>query len=176
MEAAKESEPSRILDAILPPSLEEDGREDSALSPESFKDALAWATATVKSRAALIFTPDHGEDCMNDPRPVGDGPTDVITGEPGGREPEQPCTTEKGSGIRTGEVGGEDVVVPGVSSEGDDVVAVGKGAEEEEDARGACVDGLQGLEIGERGEYGSDSGIGDEEGGDEQPILVEGVA
>ncbi|XP_010034838.2 uncharacterized protein LOC104424168 [Eucalyptus grandis] len=174
MEATKESEPSRILDAILPRHLEDDCLEDPALPPESFKDAFARAAATVKSRAASIFTPSHGEDCVNDPWPIGDGLTDVITGEPGGHEPEQPCTTEKGSGGGIGEVG-EDVVVPGVSGEGDKVV-VGKGAEE--DDRGACVDGLQGLDTGERGENGGGgSGDGDGEGGgDEVPTLVEGVA
>ncbi|XP_030464535.1 uncharacterized protein LOC115684000 [Syzygium oleosum] len=173
MEAAKESEPSRILDAILPPRLEVDGREGSALPPESFQDALARAAATVKSHAASIFTPDHRDDCMDDPWPVAEGPADVITGEPlGGHEPDQPCTTEKGSSGGRGQVGG-DVVVPGMSGEGDEVVVVGKGAEEDDD-RGACVDGLQGLEIGERGQNsGGDNG--DEEGGDEEPILVLGV-
>lgn len=173
MEAAKESEPSSILDAILPPLLEDDACEVSALPPESFKDVLARATATVKSRAASIFTPDHREDCVNNPWPVAEVPTDVVTGEPlGDREPNQPCTTEKGSGGGTGEVGA-DVAVPGVSGEGDEVV-VGKGAEE--DDRGACVDGLQGLEIDERGENGSaGDGVGDEEGRHKEPILVEGV-
>lgn len=149
MEAAKESEPSRILDAILPPHLEDEGREDPALPPESFKDALARAAAAVTSRTASIFTTDYGKDCVNDPWPVSEGPTDVITGEPlGGHEPDQPCTTEKGGGI--GEVGG-DVAVPDASGGGDEVV-VGKGAEE--DDRGTCVDGLQGLEIGgERPEW-----------------------
>ncbi|KAI3411554.1 uncharacterized protein J3R85_017854 [Psidium guajava] len=171
MEAAKESEPSRILDAILPPCLEDGGRDETA-PPESFKDALTRAAATVKSRAASILTTDHGEECVNDPWPVAEGPTDVISGEPlGGREPDQPCTTEKGSGQVRGEVSG-DVVVPEVSGERDEVV-VGKGSEE--DDRGTCGDGLQGLEIGDRGEKGGGGGVGGEEGSDEEPILVVGV-
>ncbi|XP_059640670.1 uncharacterized protein LOC132282875 [Cornus florida] len=164
-----------LLDKIRPPRLEDAGLEDCALPPDSIKEAFLKAATAVGSRAASIFSASDEDDCINDPWPTTKESSDVLVGIEPGADPPGPCATEKGGGLP--EVTGDEVVVGGAdaSDTGDKVVGpdVAEGGEE------ACVDGLEGLKIGEKGNGDKDEKL--KKGGDaeekekegERPILVE---
>ncbi|EXB74509.1 hypothetical protein L484_026204 [Morus notabilis] len=172
MEAAEE-QGRGLLHQILPPRLEDAGLEDCALPPDSIKEAFIKAATVVKSRAASILYSDEDEDadgdCVKDPWPDAKDRSDVVVGvSPEGEAP-GPCATENGTGAA--EIGGDDVAVGG-GDELEDKVVVGS-----EDEKGGkdCVEGLQGLEIGDEKKK---NGGGDEEDKGEEdedrPILVGG--
>ncbi|XP_018849331.1 uncharacterized protein LOC109012252 [Juglans regia] len=182
MEAAKERE-AGLLHQILPPRIEDAGLEDCALPPDSIKEAFLKAATAVKSRAASIFTTSDDEetvtsfsegDCVKDPWPsAAKGTQDTVVAASPEHEAPGPCATDKGSGVPG--VGGDDAVVVGgesdVEERGDKVVV---GVEEIAGTEGkACVEGLEGLEIGDKVKNGE----GDDERGDEKkPTLTEGFA
>ncbi|KAK6153693.1 hypothetical protein DH2020_013332 [Rehmannia glutinosa] len=143
MEATGEAE--SFVKLIEPPRLEDAGLEDCALPPESLKEAFLKAASAVRS--IISASGDEGENqgrCVEDPwEEVSDTLVGITEGVSG---PSEGCAVEKGGGF---------VEAPG------DKVAVGSGGDAETKvdavvgpglAEGgeACVDGLQGLEIGER--------------------------
>lgn len=173
MEATGEA--AGLLDQIVPPRLEDAGLEDCALPPESIKEAFLKAASAVRSHATAIFSDfDDGSDgdCVNDPwTGLGDS-ADKLVGITPEADPPGACAAKKGGGMP--EVMGDDVVVPGVreAEEGADKVLepeVPKGGE-------ACIDGLEGLNIGEKPKL-RDENDGKEEEEDERegdkPILAE---
>ncbi|CAK9161489.1 unnamed protein product [Ilex paraguariensis] len=141
MEATSQTE--GLLEKIRPPRLEDAGLEDCALPPESIKEAFFKAATAVKSHAASIFSAsgDEPEDsCLNDPWPTFGESSDKLVGVIPGTEPSGSCVSEKGGGV-PGVVGAgladtEKMVEPEVPEGGE-----------------AWGDGLQGLEIGEKGQY-----------------------
>ncbi|KAM3699781.1 hypothetical protein ACB098_05G050300 [Castanea mollissima] len=147
METTKEEEGGGLLNQILPPRLEDAGLEDCALPPDSIKEAFLRAATAVKSHASSIFATDFVDDdegegnCVNDPWPPA-GANDTLVGLSPEHEDEAdsgPCAKEKGNGAP--EVGPDDVVVGGEAEERGGV----------RDGGGkACVEGLQGLKIGEK--------------------------
>ena len=176
---ATEEQGRGLLSKIIPPRLEDAGLEDCALPPDSIKEAFFKAATAVKSRASAILASDDEDDgCVADPWPdAADRSDAVIGGSPEARESPRPCAAVKGS-VETVGVAVDDVVVAGGGEweeEGGDEVVVGS---EEERGEKDCVDGLQGLGIGDEKEKKRKNGGGDEkENGDEdeeRPILVEG--
>ncbi|XP_004302907.1 PREDICTED: uncharacterized protein LOC101294382 [Fragaria vesca subsp. vesca] len=150
-----------LLHRIHPPRLEDAGLEDCALPPDSIKEAFLKAATAVKSRATSIFTSDDDEDdCVDDPWEA--RPDAVVGAEtdanPGG------CGGEKGGAV---EVGGDEVVVGGEEEMRDKVIVGGEDVREVGGDK-ACVDGLVGLEIGDKNKKKKDN--------DEGPILVGGYA
>jgi hypothetical protein len=174
METSKEGKVG-LLHQILPPRLEDAGLEDCALPPDSIKEAFLKAAMAVKSRAASIFTASDDEEtegeCVQDPWPTAKGASDALVGASTEHDDPGPCAAEKGSGVP--EVGGDDVVVGGEANakeRGDEVVVVGVDVRE---GGRTCVQGLQGLEIGEEAKNGG--GDDDEkEGKKKMPTLTEG--
>ncbi|PHU24372.1 hypothetical protein BC332_09479 [Capsicum chinense] len=176
MEFTKESE--SLLDKIRPPRLEDAGLEDCALPPESIKEAFLKAATAVRSIISASDDEDESQgQCVKAPSPNDDftkdaliGITEGITDIPG------KCTTEKGGGGEVPE-GIIDVVdVQGGSKDSDDRGDLVDGLSLPEGGE-SCVDGLQGLEIGEKGgkikkKEGKEE---DEEASDEKPTLVEGM-
>lgn len=145
MEAAGETK-SITIDSIIPPRLEDAGLEDCALPPDSIREAFLKAASAVRS----IVSDEGG--CVEDPW---EEPSD------------EGCVVEKGVGST--EAAGDRVVVVGDAEEKVDAV-VGPGVPD--GGEKACVDGLQGLEIG-----GKKNEVADEvEKGDDEPTLVEGFA
>ncbi|CAK9177581.1 unnamed protein product [Ilex paraguariensis] len=144
------SEAEGLLEMIRPPRLEDAGLEDCALPPESIQEAFLKAAMSVKSQAASVFyaSDDESEaNSVNDPQPnFGESP-DALVGVMQGTEPPGSSDTKKGR-----------VVVPEVVSDeggagvGDAKKTVGEvvGPVVPEGVK-ACVDGLQGLEIGREG-------------------------
>ncbi|KAM3380198.1 hypothetical protein P3S68_005771 [Capsicum galapagoense] len=175
MEFTKESE--SLLDKIRPPRLEDAGLEDCALPPESIKEAFLKAATAVRSIISASGDEDESQgQCVKAPSPNDDftkdaliGITEGITDIPG------KCNTEKGGGGEVPE-GIIDVVdVQGGSKDSDDRGDLVDGLSLPEGGE-SCVDGLQGLEIGEKGgkikkKEGKEE---DEEASDEKPTLVEG--
>uniref|UniRef100_A0A5B7ALL9 Uncharacterized protein n=1 Tax=Davidia involucrata TaxID=16924 RepID=A0A5B7ALL9_DAVIN len=172
MDATREAE--GLLDKIRPPRLEDAGLEDCALPPESIKEAFLKAATAVGSRAASIFSASGDEtdtsdgNCVNDPWPTTKKSSDTLVGIKPGAEPPRPCAAEKGGDMP--EVLGDEVAANFADAEerADKVVGqdVPKGGEE------ACVDGLQGLKIGEKGKE-KNLNDDDEEKEGERPILAE---
>ncbi|KAL6972794.1 hypothetical protein U1Q18_026966 [Sarracenia purpurea var. burkii] len=161
MEATREVED--LLDQVRPPRLEDAGLEDCALPPESIKEAFLKAATAVGSRAASIFTTSDDERnaseeegrCTNDPWPnLGKssdtpvGTNDGINPPPGG------YAAEKGDDV-PGVIGDELVVGVTDAEEKADKVMVGPDMPEGDGK--ACVDGLQGLKIGDGAEDGCEN-------------------
>lgn len=173
METFKEGE-AGLLHQIRPPPLEDAGLEDCALPPDSIKEAFLKAATAVKSRAASIFTASDDEEtegeCVQDPWPTAKGSSDAVAESSPEHDYPGPCAAQKGSGVPA--VGIDDVVVGGeadAKDRGEDVVV---GTDVRDGGR-ACVQGLQGLEIGEEAQ--NDGGEDDEkEGEKKKPILTEG--
>ncbi|KAL1553819.1 hypothetical protein AAHA92_14445 [Salvia divinorum] len=148
MEAAGETK-SITIDSIMPPRLEDAGLEDCALPPDSIREAFLKAASAVRS---IVSASDDEGGCV-------EGPWEESSDEG--------CVVEKGGGST--EAAGDRVVVVGDAEPQVDAV-VGPGVP---DGGGkACVDGLQGLEIGEK----KDDVADEEEKGDDEPTLVEGFA
>ncbi|KAL0010446.1 hypothetical protein SO802_005554 [Lithocarpus litseifolius] len=175
METTKDRE-GGLLNQILPPRLEDAGLEDCALPPDSIKEAFLRAATAVKSRASSIFATDLDDDegnCVEDPWTTA-GANDTLVGLSPEHEDEAdsgPCAKEKGNGVP--EVCPDDVVVGGEAEKrGSDVVVVvgGGGAGVRDGGGKACVEGLQGLKIGEEVKNGGN----DEQEGEKKPTLTEG--
>ncbi|KAA8541794.1 hypothetical protein F0562_022946 [Nyssa sinensis] len=177
MEATREAD--GLLDKIRPPRIEDAGLEDCALPPESIREAFLKAATAVGSRAASIFSASGDENdnsecnCVNDPWPAAKESSDTLVGIKPEAEPSGPCAAEKGGGMP--EVLGDEVAANFADAEerADKVVGldVPKGGEE------ACVDGLQGLKIGEKVTLDKDKNLNDDDGDEERegerPILAE---
>ncbi|KAL3618315.1 hypothetical protein CASFOL_038636 [Castilleja foliolosa] len=121
-------------------------KEDCALPSEYIKEAFLKATSAVKS---IISTSGGGDEnegpCVEDPW---EDSSDVLVGITEGLTgPSEGCVVEKGSGL-TVIPGDKVVVVAGEKTEVDALVGPGV---EARDGEAACVDGLQGLEIGGKG-------------------------
>lgn len=133
-----------ILGKILPPRLEDAGLEDCALPPEAIKEAFGKAATAVRSNISASSGDDEAEGhCVNDPSiEAGDssdalvGITDGVDYVPGG------CANEKG--------GGDEVTVRDEGEKVDQVVIGGPSVPAS--GEDACVDGLQGIDIGEKSE------------------------
>ncbi|KAL0319253.1 UNVERIFIED_CONTAM: hypothetical protein Scaly_1864300 [Sesamum calycinum] len=178
MEGARQAE--SFLDKIKPPRLEDAGLEDCALPPESIKEAFLKAASAVRSLVSASDDEDQsGGRCVDDPW---EDSSDILVGiTEGVTAPSGGCATEKGSGLT--EVPGDEVSVVGGDAECKSDALVGTGLPES--SGDACVDGLQGLEIGEKskGSLGKKLGSGkddlandeDEEDKD-KPILAEAHA
>ncbi|MCD9558717.1 hypothetical protein HAX54_016253 [Datura stramonium] len=170
MELTKESE--SLLDKIRPPRLEDAGLEDCALPPDSIKEAFLKAAAAVRSMISASDDEDESQgQCVKTPSPSENFAKDALIGiaEGIGDIPGK-CSTEKGGG-------GE---VPEGTS---DVVAANKDPEDSGDLVGvsslpeggqSCVDGLQGLEIGDKGGKIKTKEAKEEDEESEKPTLVEG--
>lgn len=157
MEAAGGAE--SLIDKIKPPRLEDAGLEDCALPPESIKEAFLKAASAVRS---IVTDSDDEGRCVEDPW---EDSTDALVGiSDGVSAPTEGCVVEKGGGLT--EAPGDKLVVGGGLPEGGD----------------ACIDGLQGMEIGGKGRgnlgkklLGGNDDVGDEEeNGDNKPTLAEG--
>lgn len=169
MEATEEG----LLDKIRPPRLEDAGLEDCALPPESIKEAFLKAASAVRS--IISTSDDEAEDsCVDDPWPsTGDSPdslvgiTEGVDGGPGS------CVTEKPAG-GVPDVAGDEVVVAGAGGNEDKTDALV--APDLPRGGGACVDGLEGLKIGEKAKDSSKKPVNADEDDEktEKPIIVEG--
>lgn len=172
MEARRE-----LLGKIRPPRLEDAGLEDCALPPESIKEAFLKAASAVQS----IISHDEGEGegrCVNDPWL--EDSSDVLVGiKDGIDDVHEDCAAKKGDAVW--DVAGDEVVTKDAEEKVDEVVL----APDLPGAGKACVDGLQGLEIGEKGddlkgkglkdgEYVDNGDDDEEEKEGERPILAEG--
>lgn len=168
MEAAGGAE--SLIDKIKPPRLEDAGLEDCALPPESIKEAFLKAASAVRS---IVTDSDDEGRCVEDPW---EESTDALVGiSDGVSAPSEGCVVEKGGGLT--EAPGDKLVVGGDAEAKADAV-VGGGLPEEGDA---CIDGLQGTEIGGKGRgnlgkelRGGNDDVGDEEeNGENKPTLAE---
>lgn len=168
MDAAREVE--GFLDKIKPPRLEDAGLEDCALPPESIKEAFLKAATAVRTIISAPNDEDEGR-CVDDPV---EGSSDILVGiKEGVKSPPGRCSAEKGGGLT--EATGDDVVVAGGSTDNKPGDLLGSSVPE--DGKAACVDGLQGLEIGGKGSGILDKKMKNEKGEDEEeekPILAEG--
>ncbi|GER44998.1 RNA-binding (RRM/RBD/RNP motifs) family protein [Striga asiatica] len=170
-------EEESFLDLIKPPRLEDAGLEDCALPPESIKEAFLKAASAVRSIISSSGDKDEGGvRCVEDPW---EDSSDALVGiTEGTTGPTEGCIVEKGGGLT--EAPGDRVSVGGGDEKSDAVVVPGA---EEGGGEAACVDGLQGLEIGEKGKGNLGKKIGEtdcdvdedeEKRADNTPILVEG--
>lgn len=174
MEATEEA--GGLLGKIMPPRLEDAGLEDCALPPESIKEAFLKAATAVRSAISASSDDEEAEGrCVNDPWPKVEGSPDELLGISGGVD-DVPggCHTEKGGGLP--DVAGGEVAVQDAEEKVDEVVVGGPAMPE---GGAACVDGLQGLEIGEKsggktGKKLKDSEVDDVDSEEEKPILAEG--
>ncbi|KAI5650546.1 hypothetical protein M9H77_36551 [Catharanthus roseus] len=169
-----------LLGKIRPPRLEDAGLEDCALPPESIKEAFLKAASAVRSIVSSHTSDDEDEGrCVNDPWPTFGGSTDAVVGiEDGVYNPPGSCASEKVGGLP--EFAGDEVAVKDADEKVDEVLV---GGTDLPDEGKACVDGLQGLEIGGKDSdikgkknSGSVDNVDEEEDekDGEKPILAEG--
>lgn len=168
-----------LLDKIRPPRLEDAGLEDCALPPESIKEAFLKAASAVRS---IISTSDDDEDeaedsCVDDPWPSTGYSLDSLVGIADGVD-DGPgsCVAEKPAG-GVPEVAGDEVVVAGAGGNEDKTDALL--APDLPRGGGACVEGLERLQIGEKAKNSSKKAANADEEDDEKtdkPIIVEGYA
>ncbi|XP_071691985.1 uncharacterized protein [Rutidosis leptorrhynchoides] len=144
MEATGEAKLGSILDAIKPPRLEDAGLEDCALPPDSIQEAFLKAATSVRSRMFHNSDDESEEECVNDPWPANGSSGDKLAGITTEADPPGTCVPKKGGELP--DVIGDDVVVGGREGMPDKVV----GPEVPDEAEKSCVDGLQGLKIGEK--------------------------
>ena len=174
-------EDASILGNLRPPRLEDAGLEDCALPPDAIKEAFLKAADAVRSRAASLLTTDNdtgtveddGDSCVKNPSPSGGESIDALIGNSPVSDPyHRPCAGEKcPDGLP--EVVGDEVAADVTEAE-EKVDKVVGGIEVEEGGK-SCVDGLQGLKIGEKnGDERNKSENDEEDEEDERPILVEG--
>ncbi|XP_073053083.1 uncharacterized protein [Primulina eburnea] len=173
MDAADEAK--GFFDSIKPPRLEDAGLEDCALPPDLIKEAFRKAASAVKS---VITTSDEegesGGQCVDDPW---EDSTDVVIGIADGiTAPSGGCVVQKGGGLT--EAPGDEVAVLGgdPNEKGDTVVDPDLPASGD-----ACVDGLQGLDIGGNGRgilgkklVDRKADVDEEDEGGDRPTLAEG--
>ncbi|CAN4086844.1 unnamed protein product [Withania somnifera] len=171
MELTKESE--SLLDKIRPPRLEDAGLENCALPPESIKEAFLKAANSVRS----MISPSDDEDesqghCVKTPSPIEYSTKDALIGiTEGVTDIPGKCTTEKGGGGEVTEGVSDVVAVEGVDKDQEDCGDLVGGLSLPEGGP-SCVDGLQGLEIGEKVKKKEVKEEDEEES--EKPTLVEG--
>lgn len=170
MELTKESE--SLLDKIRPPRLEDAGLEDCALPPESIKEAFLKAATAVRSMISVSDDEDESQgQCVKTPSPSEDFTKDALVGITEGiHDIPGKCSTEKGGGGEVPE-GTIDVVADNEDpEEGGDLVGVSYLPEGGQ----SCVDGLQGLELGDKGGEIKKKEAEEEDEDSEKPTLVEG--
>lgn len=160
---------SGLLDTIKPPRLEDAGLEDCALPPEAIEEAFLKAANSIKCRAAAILYPRDDDtdsiDHLDGLEPSNGEIKDMLLGIPSGGM--EPCGTQKIDGIP--EMSSDQVLIGKENAEASDRLL---GLEIPDNEEKACVEGIQGLEIGEKGNDVHDSEVEIKNG--EQPILVEG--
>lgn len=165
MEARRE-----LLGEIRPPRLEDAGLEDCALPPESIKAAFLKAASAVQSIISHSSDDEDEGRCVNDPWPTFGDSSDVVVGIKDGIDVvHEGCGAKKGGAVS--DVPGDEVVIKDAEEKADELVVL---APDLPGAGKACVDGLQGLEIGERGGGLKGKKLKDEEKEGERPILAEG--
>ncbi|XP_055826777.1 uncharacterized protein LOC129895142 [Solanum dulcamara] len=169
MELTKESE--RLLDKIRPPRLEDAGLEDCALPPESIKEAFRKAATAVRSMISISDDEDDSQgQCVKTPSLIEDSTKDALVGITEGIDDiSDKCITEKGDCGELPEGTSDVMVVEGANKDPEDGGDLMGGSSLPEGGQ-SCVDGLQGLEIGDGG--GKIKKKEDEES--EKPTLVEG--
>ncbi|KAK9078321.1 hypothetical protein SSX86_002386 [Deinandra increscens subsp. villosa] len=173
METTGEVEFGSLLDTIQPPRLEDAGLEDCALPADSIQEAFLKAASAVKSRIFHATSDDESEgECVNDPWPGNGSSGDKLVGIEAEADPSGSCVPKKGGELPA--VNGDEVVVGGGEGMTDKVVE----PEVPDEAEKSCVDGLQGLKIGEKkvggSETAAESNEGEEEDEDEKrPVLTE---
>ncbi|KAJ8553336.1 hypothetical protein K7X08_024014 [Anisodus acutangulus] len=172
MELTKESE--SLLDKIRPPRLEDAGLEDCALPPESIKEAFLKAASAVRSMISQSDDEDESLDlCVKTPSPTENSTKDALVGITEGiSDISGKCTTEKGGGGEFPE-GTADVVDVDGAKEAEDGGDLVDGLSLPEGGQ-SCVDGLQGLEIGDKVRKIKNKKVEEEdEEENEKPTLVE---
>lgn len=177
MEAAGEAKFGSLLDKIQPPRLEDAGLEDCALPPDSIQEAFLKAATAVRSRIFSSSSDNESEgECVNDPWPGNESSGDKLIGITTQADPPGACAPKKGGELPV--VIGDELVVGGKEGMPDKVVE----PEVPDEAEKSCVDGLQGLKIGEKrfnGEIkGKESETNNESNKDEEedekrPVLAE---
>ncbi|KAK1416846.1 hypothetical protein QVD17_25963 [Tagetes erecta] len=145
METTGKVEFGSLLDKIQPPCLEDAGLEDCALPPDSIQEAFLKAASVVRSRIFHTASDEESEgECVNDPWPVSEPSGDKLVGITTEADPSGSCVPKKGGELPA--VNGDEVVVGGTEGMADKVVET----EVPDGAEKPCVDGLQGLKIGEK--------------------------
>ncbi|KAI3803404.1 hypothetical protein L1987_31555 [Smallanthus sonchifolius] len=145
METTGKVEFGSLLDKIQPPRLEDAGLEDCALPPDSIQEAFLKAATAVRSRIFHATSDDESEgECVNDPWLQNGSSSDKLVGITTEGDPPGSCVPKKGGELPT--ANGVEVVVCGREGMPDKVV----GPDVPDEAEKSCVDGLQGLRIGEK--------------------------
>ncbi|KAL4589190.1 hypothetical protein LXL04_002095 [Taraxacum kok-saghyz] len=171
MEATREAKLGSLLDKIKPPRLEDAGLEDCALPPDSIQEAFLKAATAVHSHIFYHSDDESEEDCINDPWPRDESSGDKLAGITIDSKPPGACAPKKVGNLP--DVIGDEVVTGGTEGMPDKVVE----PKVPDEAEKSCVDGLQGLKIGDKkvkGEIeGKKSNEDDEEDDDRIPVLAE---
>lgn len=143
MEATGEVKFGSLLDQIQPPRLEDAGLEECALPPDSIQEAFLKAATAVRSRIFHTSDDESEGECVNDPWPGNGSSGDKLMGITTEVDPPGSCAPKKGGELP---VFGDDVVVGGREGMPDKVVE----PDVPDEADKSCVDGLQGLKIGDK--------------------------
>nr|XP_043625127.1 uncharacterized protein LOC122596584 [Erigeron canadensis] len=151
MEATGEAKVGSLLNKIQPPRLEDAGLEDCALPPDSIQEAFLKAATAVRSRIFHTSDDESDEECVNDPWPYNGTSGDKLTGVTSEAGLPGACVPKKGAGLPA--MTGDEVVVGSREGMPDKVVEPDVPDEPEK----SCVDGLQGLKIGEKKDNGKKS-------------------
>lgn len=175
METTGKVEFGSLLDKIQPPRLEDAGLEDCALPPDSIQEAFLKASSAVRSRIFHAASDEESEgECINDPWPVSEPSGDKLVGITPEADPSGSCVPKKGGELPA--VNGDEVVVGGGEGMADKVVE----PEVPDEAEKPCVDGLQGLKIGEKkvdgeikGKKSETNAESDDEEDEKIPVLTE---
>ncbi|CAI9286362.1 unnamed protein product [Lactuca saligna] len=171
MEATGEANIGSLLDKIKPPLLEDAGLEDCALPPDSIQEAFLKAATAVRSHIFHDSDDESEGDCINDPWPGNESGGDRLIGITTEADPPGACAPKKGSELP--EVIGDEVVIGEREGTPDKVVE----PEVPDEAEKSCVDGLQGLKIGDTNDKKSETNkkLNEDEEDDEKrsPVLAE---
>ncbi|XP_042755625.1 uncharacterized protein LOC122196594 [Lactuca sativa] len=177
MEATGEANIDSLLDKIKPPLLEDAGLEDCALPLDSIQEFFLKAATIVRSHIFHNFDDESEGDCINDPWPGNESGGDRLIGITTEVDPSGACAPKKGGELS--EMIGDDVVTFSREGMPDKVVE----SEVPEEAEKSCVDGLQGLKIGDKkvngeiegkkSESGKKLNEDDEEDDERIPVLAE---
>ncbi|GJV31025.1 hypothetical protein Tco_1391425 [Tanacetum coccineum] len=143
MEATGKAKFSSLLDTIQAPRLEDAGLEDCALPPDSIQEAFLKAATAVRSRIFHTSDDESEGECVNDPWPRNGSSGDKLVGITAEADPPGACAPKKGGELP---VFGDEVVVGGREGMPDKLVE----PDVPDAAEKSCVDGLQGLEIGDK--------------------------
>lgn len=174
MEATGEAKFRSLLDTTQAPRLEDAGLEDCALPPDSIQEAFLKAATAVRSRIFHSSDDESEGECVNDPWPGNGSSGDKLVGITAEADRPDACAPKKGRELP---VFGDEVVVGGREGMTDKVVE----PDVPDAAEKSCVDGLQGLEIGDKkgnGEFkGKKFEVNTESNDDEEeekvPVLTE---